>query len=240
MEHINQKFLYDLDPGETVIFDGIECWFVGIIDGKAYLWPKESVPLTCDQFLALNERMKKHPEGITFAEYRAIINGEIESGDQPNPPEKHPTYFDALNHLYLDHLDSYLKESIRENGKTTEQAVFLHSSQELKSGKTDAAARKWWVRSPGVLERSMEGSSWYSQAANKYGARIVEKMKTGMFYLQQLFSTAFLEFDSLQNAEDCKAWAERNPEKCGVDPIALVDTTVEESRKHWENFINEE
>lgn len=124
MEHINQKFLYDLDPGETVIFDGIECWFVGIIDGKAYLWPKESVPLTCDQFLALNERMKKHPEGITFAKYRAIINGEIESGDQPNPPEKHPTYFDALNHLYLDHLDSYLKESIRENGKTTEQAVF--------------------------------------------------------------------------------------------------------------------
>lgn len=240
MGHINQKFMFDLDPGETVIFDGIECWFLGIIDGKTYILPKESVPLTCDQFLALNELMKKHPEGITYAEYKAILNGQIESCDQYNSPEKHPAYFETLNRFYLDYVNNYLKEAIVENEKTTEQAVFLHSSQELKSGKTDAAARKWWVRSPGVLERSMEGSSWYSQAANKYGARIVEKMKTGMFYLQQLFSTAFLEFDSLQNAEDCKAWAERNPEKCGVDPIALVDTTVEESRKHWENFINEE
>lgn len=72
-----QKFLFDLEPGETVIFDGQEMWFVGVLDGKARLWPKEAFDMTQEQVLALYKKLSASPNGeLAYMEFKAILEGE--------------------------------------------------------------------------------------------------------------------------------------------------------------------
>lgn len=72
-----QKFLFDLEPGETVIFDGQEMWFAGVLDGKARLWPKEAYDMTWEQILALNRKLRDSPNGeLAYMEFKAILEGE--------------------------------------------------------------------------------------------------------------------------------------------------------------------
>lgn len=72
-----QKFLFDLEPGETVIFDGQEMWFAGVLDGKARLWPKEAYDMTQEQVLALYKKLSASPNGeIPYMEFKAILEDE--------------------------------------------------------------------------------------------------------------------------------------------------------------------
>lgn len=76
MENIKQKFLFELEPGETVIFDGREWWFAGVLDGKARLWPKEAYDMTREQVLALYKKLRDSPNGeLTYMEFKAILEG---------------------------------------------------------------------------------------------------------------------------------------------------------------------
>lgn len=240
MKSVDQKFLRELEPGEIVIFDDRKWYYVGIIDGKPRLWPVEPFRLTIQQDLNICKRLKKHPEGMTYAEFKSILNDAVRLDEQPDTNEEHLGYSESITSLYCDCVDKWLKKMIEESGESSERGIFLQSSEELKpSGRIDRE-NKWWVRSPRLPLRNMEGPLWYSQAAEKFEANIVDLMNPGCFYLQQLFSTAFLEFDSLQKAKDCKTWAENHPEMCGNDAIALIDTTDEESFKRWKNFVKGE
>lgn len=77
METVKQKFLFELEPGETVIFDGQEMWFAGVLDGKARLWPKEDYDMTREQRVALYKKLRDSPNGeLTYMEFKAILEGE--------------------------------------------------------------------------------------------------------------------------------------------------------------------
>ena len=77
MENIKQKFLFELEPGETVVFDGHEWWFAGVLDGKARLWPKEDFDMTQEQVLALYKKLSSSPNGeIPYMEFKAILEGK--------------------------------------------------------------------------------------------------------------------------------------------------------------------
>lgn len=77
MENIKQKVLSELEPGETVIFDDRECWFAGVLDGKARLWTKEDFDMTREQVLALYKKLRDSPNGeLTYMEFKAILEGE--------------------------------------------------------------------------------------------------------------------------------------------------------------------
>lgn len=240
MKSVDQKFLRDLEPGEIVIFDGRKWYYVGIIDGKPRLCPVEPFRLTIQQDLNICKRLKKHPEGMTYAEFKSILNNDVQPDEQPDTNEEHLGYSELITSLYYDYVDKRLKKMIEESGESSEQGVFLQSSEELKAPVQVEGESKWWVRSPRLPLRNMESPLWYSQAAEKFEANIVDLMNPGRFYLQQLFSTAFLEFDSLQKAKDCKTWAENHPEMCGHGLIALIDTTDEESFKCWKDYLKGE
>ena len=77
MENIKQKLLFELEPGETVIFDDREWWFAGILDGKARIWPKKAYDMTREQILALNKKLRDSPNGeLAYMEFKAILEGE--------------------------------------------------------------------------------------------------------------------------------------------------------------------
>ena len=73
----NPKFLFDLEPGETVIFDGQEMWFAGVLDGKARLWPKEDFDMTREQVLALYKKLRDSLNGeLAYMDFKASLEGE--------------------------------------------------------------------------------------------------------------------------------------------------------------------
>lgn len=77
MENFKQKILFDLEPGQTVIFDGKEMWFAGVFDGKARLWPKEAYDITREQMSALYKKLSASPNGeIPYMEFKAILEDE--------------------------------------------------------------------------------------------------------------------------------------------------------------------
>lgn len=77
MENIKQKFLSELEPGETAIFDDREWWFAGVLDGKPRLWPKEAFDMTQEQVLTLYKKLRDSPNGeLAYMEFKAILEGE--------------------------------------------------------------------------------------------------------------------------------------------------------------------
>ena len=77
-----QKLLFDLEPGQTVIFDGKEMWFAGVFDGKARLWPKEAYDITREQMSALYKKLSASPNGeIPYMEFKAILEDEAVKED---------------------------------------------------------------------------------------------------------------------------------------------------------------
>lgn len=77
MENFKQKFLFDLEPGETVIFDDREWWFAGALDGKPRLWPKEAFDMTQEQVLTIYKKLSASPNGeIPYMEFKAILEGK--------------------------------------------------------------------------------------------------------------------------------------------------------------------
>lgn len=77
MDGFKQKIFVDLYPGQTVVFDGREWWFAGVLDGKARLWPKEAYDITREQMSALYKKLSASPNGeIPYMEFKAILEDE--------------------------------------------------------------------------------------------------------------------------------------------------------------------
>ena len=77
MDGFKQKIFVDLYPGQTVVFDGREWWFSGVLDGKARLWPKEAYDITREQMSALYKKLSASPNGeIPYMEFKAILEDE--------------------------------------------------------------------------------------------------------------------------------------------------------------------
>lgn len=210
MDDFKQKILADLEPGQTVIFDGREWWFAGVLDGKARLWPKEGFDMTWEQVLALNKKLRDSPDGeFTYMEFKAILDGK----DLDIDPEGKPYESSAV--FFLSH-----------DVQSPELKVPPH-----------IPGAKWWVRSPKLDQWPMEGPSWYQEAREKFQAGIVGKMQRGKAYLYQLYTTCFLEFDTLEEAKACYTWAEEHVEYFGCDPVSVIDTRNPEHVKSWKDFI---
>lgn len=210
MGDFKQKILADLEPGQTVVFDGHEWWFAGVLDGKARLWPKEDFDMTQEQVLALYKKLSSSPNGeIPYMEFKAILEGKG-----------------------LD---------IEPKGKPYESAsLFCLSHEEQRpevKGVPSIPSAKWWVRSPELDQWPMEGPSWYQEAREKFQAGIVGKMQRGKAYLYQLYTTCFLEFNTLEEAKACYTWAEENVLYFGYDPVSVIDTSNPEHIKRWKDFI---
>lgn len=210
MGDFKQKILADLEPGQTVIYDDREWWFAGVIDGKARLWPKEAYDMTWEQVLALYKKLRDSPDGeFTYMEFKAILEGK----DLDIDPEGKPYESSAV--FFLSH-----------DVQSPELKVPPH-----------IPGAKWWVRSPKLDQWPMEGPSWYQEAREKFQAGIVGKMQRGKAYLYQLYTTCFLEFDTLEEAKACYTWAEEHVEYFGCDPVSVIDTRNPEHVKRWKDFI---
>lgn len=210
MGDFKQKILADLEPGQTVIYDGREWWFVGVFDGKALICPKEDFDMTQEQVLALYKKLSSSPNGeIPYMEFKAILDGKD-----------------------LD---------IEPKGKPYESAsLFCLSHEEQRpevKGVPSIPSAKWWVRSPELDQWPMEGPSWYQEAQDRFHAGIMGKMQRGKAYLYQLYTTCFLEFDTLEEAKACYEWAEENILYFGYDPVSVIDTSNPEHVKRWKDFI---
>lgn len=210
MGDFKQKTLADLEPGQTAIYDGREWWLAGVLDGKARLWPKEGFDMTWEQVLALNKKLRDSPDGeFTYMEFKAILEGK----DLDIDPEGKPYESSAV--FFLSH-----------DVQSPELKVPPH-----------IPGAKWWVRSPKLDQWPMEGPSWYQEAREKFQAGIVGKMQRGKAYLYQLYTTCFLEFDTLEEAKACYTWAEEHVEYFGCDPVSVIDTRNPEHVKRWKDFI---
>lgn len=208
-----QKFLFDLEPGETVIFDGQEMWFAGVFDGKARLWPKEAFDMTQEQVLALYKKLSASPNGgIPYMEFKDILEGKDLDIDPEGKPYESSTVF-------------FLSHDVQ--------------SPELKVPPHIPGA-KWWGRSPELDQWPMEGPSWYQEAQDRFHAGIVGKMQRGKSYLYQLYTTCFLEFDTLEEAKACYEWAGENVLYFGYDPVSVIDTSNPEHVKRWRDFLEGE
>ena len=98
----------------------------------------------------------------------------------------------------------------------------------------------WWVRSPSVQRKILEGPYWYGKARDKYGAKIVDEMVPDKAYLYQFFATCFLEFDSLEAAKAYYEEGKKEDPDFDIDPVAVIDTHDPETRKKWEMHMKKE
>lgn len=98
----------------------------------------------------------------------------------------------------------------------------------------------WWIRSPSVQRKIMEGPVWYGEARDKYGARIVDEMVPDKAYLYQLYATCFLEFDSLGAAKAYYEERKKEDPYFDIDPVAIIDTHDPEARKRWKRHMKKE
>ena len=121
MGDFKQKILADLEPGQTVIYDGREWWFAGVFDGKALIWPKEAFDMTQEQVLALYKKLSASPNGeIPYMEFKAILDGK----DLDIEPKGKP--YESASLFCLSHEEQ---------------------RPEVK-GVPSIPSAKWWVRPP--------------------------------------------------------------------------------------------
>ena len=84
----------------------------------------------------------------------------------------------------------------------------------------------------------MEVRPWMLEAV-KWGAMIYPNMVAGNVYLYQLYTMCFVGFKSKDAAEAFVAWAEKNIDHWGYDPVTLIDTSDEAARELWKVHIKE-
>lgn len=97
-----------------------------------------------------------------------------------------------------------------------------------------------WFRYPGVKRELLEAPYWYGKARDKYGAKIVEEMIPDKAYLYQLYSTCFLEFDSLEAAKSYYEEEKKEDPYFDIEPVAIIDTHDPEARKRWKGHMKKE
>ena len=62
-------------------------------------------------------------------------------------------------------------------------------------------------------------------------------MQRGKVYLYQLYTTCFVEFDTLEQATAFRRYADENIEYWDYDPVATIDTNDPETVQRWKEFI---
>ena len=62
----------------------------------------------------------------------------------------------------------------------------------------------------------------------------------GECQLYQLFTTCFVEFDTLEQARAFRQYANENLEYWDYDPVATIDTNDPEDVQLWEKFMEEQ
>ena len=82
----------------------------------------------------------------------------------------------------------------------------------------------------------MEGSRWHGIAQEK-GAILRPDMQHGKVYLYQLFTTCFVEFETLADATAFRDWANANLPYWNYDPVATIDTNDPKQIELWERHM---
>lgn len=82
----------------------------------------------------------------------------------------------------------------------------------------------------------MECRSWHS-VAREHGAILRPDMQKGKVYLHQLFTTCFVEFETLEAAQEFRKYADQNLLYWDYDPVATIDTNRSEVVESWANHM---
>lgn len=117
-----------------------------------------------------------------------------------------------------------------------DKTVFLLSNCELKAAPSENTSAGWWIRSPSLQRPAMEGSGWHKVAAER-GAKLRPDMQRGKVYLYELYTTCFVEFDTLEQATAFRRYADENIEYWDYDPVATIDTNDPETVQRWKEFM---
>lgn len=118
-----------------------------------------------------------------------------------------------------------------------DKKLFLLSSCELKAAApSENTSAGWWIRPPSLQRPAMEGRDWHKAAAER-GAKLRPDMQRGKVYLYQLYTTCFVEFDTMEQARAFRQYANENLECWDYDPVATIDTNDPEDVQHWKEFM---
>ena len=67
----------------------------------------------------------------------------------------------------------------------------------------------------------LEGRLWMQLAADKFNAKRVAHPKEGKHYIYQLYTTAYVEFETLEELHNCKEWLDKNDRYWNYDPVKI-------------------
>lgn len=85
----------------------------------------------------------------------------------------------------------------------------------------------------------LEGRKWH-QVAKENGYPLRGAMQRGKVYLYQIYTTIFVEFDTVEAAEDFRKSLDCTFPYWDYDPLATLDTNKAETAERWSNFIVED
>ena len=83
----------------------------------------------------------------------------------------------------------------------------------------------------------MEGRSWHVVARDKFGAKIVPDMALNKWYLHQMYTTCFAEFESKRQLERFKDYADRKLIYWDYAPVAVINTSNPEMVEMWKQHM---
>lgn len=84
----------------------------------------------------------------------------------------------------------------------------------------------------------MEVSNWHLTAQKK-GAKLKPYMQLGNWYIYQLYTSCFVEFDTLDKLLDFRRYADKNIPYWDYDPVCIINTNDSKDIEYWKNFIEE-
>ena len=92
-----------------------------------------------------------------------------------------------------------------------------------------------------VNEENTECNCWRCTAERLFNARRVNKMKVGKVYLYQMYSESFEEFDTLEDAESFRDYADKNIPYWDYDIVSTIDLNNDEQimRCKYRGWIEE-
>ena len=85
----------------------------------------------------------------------------------------------------------------------------------------------------------LEGRKWH-RVAKENGYQLRSDMTLGKVYLYQIYTSIFVEFDTVEAAEDFRKSLDCTFPYWDYDPVATLDTNKSETAERWSNFIVED
>ena len=81
----------------------------------------------------------------------------------------------------------------------------------------------------------LEGRFWHKFCKPE---QIKDSMQKGKVYLYQMYTTIYVEFDTVEEANVFRRWIQTVDEYWDYDPVATIDTNDEETCKRWGVRLN--